>query len=212
MNLIHFDLKPENILLEASSSKIRIIDLGSSMKSDETKGCRDYLVSRFYRAPEILLSLPYTNAVDVWSVACILFELYTAAPLFPAQNSSELLRMMYELLGPLPASVVEKIPEYKKKFTQVKDKPGFYDFLRPLERSTRFEDRKVYFERKLNYANRCRDLPKESLQRACLSEETVSQFKDLILSMVLWDASCRPEPMSLLEHPFMKTLSKLSVR
>jgi serine/threonine protein kinase len=213
VNLIHFDLKPENILLDtAASHKIRIIDLGSSMKADETQGCKDYLVSRFYRAPEIVLKLAYTNAVDVWSVGCILFELYAGKPLFPAQNSSELLMMIYELVGPLPASVVEKIPSYKKIFSPEEKKPGFYKFSRPLERDGRFEDRRAYFERKLNYANRCRDVFQASVQKNYLSQEIIDQFKDLILSMLSWDASCRPGPLALLEHPFMKTISELNTK
>jgi serine/threonine protein kinase len=87
IEIVHFDLKPENILLENPKRlKLRVIDFGAAKKTKDLEECNDYLVSRFYRAPEICLSLPYTHAVDVWSVACILVELATSEPLFPAKD------------------------------------------------------------------------------------------------------------------------------
>ena len=75
-NIIHCDLKPENILLKKSNrSGIRVIDLGSSCFVDER--VYTYIQSRFYRSPEVILGLAYGTAIDMWSFACILAELYT---------------------------------------------------------------------------------------------------------------------------------------
>ena len=82
-NIIHCDLKPENILLkDISRSGIKIIDFGSSCFAN----CKLYTYiqvlninktkSRFYRAPEILLGIPYTNQIDMWSFGCIVAELH----------------------------------------------------------------------------------------------------------------------------------------
>lgn len=74
--IIHCDLKPENILLcQEKRSKLRIIDFGSSCYvNDRTY---NYIQSRFYRAPEILLGLEYGTPIDMWSLGCIVAELIT---------------------------------------------------------------------------------------------------------------------------------------
>jgi dual specificity tyrosine-phosphorylation-regulated kinase 2/3/4 len=87
-NVIHCDLKPENILLKSpDKSGIKVIDFGSSCFSNER--IYTYIQSRFYRAPEIILGIPYTTAIDMWSFGCILAELYTGFPLFPGESEME---------------------------------------------------------------------------------------------------------------------------
>ena len=84
-NLIHCDLKPENILLKTpDKSGIKVIDFGSSCFANEI--IYTYIQSRFYRAPEIILGITYTAAIDMWSFGCILVELCTGMPLFPGES------------------------------------------------------------------------------------------------------------------------------
>jgi dual specificity tyrosine-phosphorylation-regulated kinase 2/3/4 len=83
--IIHCDMKPENLLLkQENKSGIKVIDLGSSCKTNEIM--YTYIQSRFYRAPEIILGVEYTSAIDMWSFGCILCELYTGHPIFPGQD------------------------------------------------------------------------------------------------------------------------------
>ncbi|KAJ2626812.1 dual specificity protein kinase yak1, partial [Coemansia sp. RSA 1287] len=80
--IIHADLKPENILLEGMEKPvIKIIDFGSACFEWQTTFT--YIQSRFYRSPEILLGLPYSSRIDMWSLGCIVAELYLGLPLFP---------------------------------------------------------------------------------------------------------------------------------
>jgi serine/threonine protein kinase len=74
LGIIHCDLKPENILIKSyRRCEIKVIDLGSScFKSDNL--CL-YVQSRSYRAPEVILGLPYDQKIDLWSLGCILAEL-----------------------------------------------------------------------------------------------------------------------------------------
>lgn len=58
-----------------------------------------YIQSRFYRAPEIILGIPYTPSIDVWSFGCILVELYTGLPIFPAEDEKELISCIAEVIG-----------------------------------------------------------------------------------------------------------------
>lgn len=76
LGLIHCDLKPENILVKSySRCEVKVIDLGSSCF--ETDHLCSYVQSRSYRAPEVILGLPYGKKIDIWSLGCILAELCT---------------------------------------------------------------------------------------------------------------------------------------
>ena len=83
--IIHCDLKPENILLRhPKRSAIKVIDFGSSCR--DTKTMYTYIQSRYYRAPEVILGVKYTVAIDMWSLGCTLMEMHTGEPLFGGQN------------------------------------------------------------------------------------------------------------------------------
>ena len=97
-HIVHADLKPENIMLESpDSNKIRIIDFGSSCL--QNLSIHTYIQSRYYRSPEVLLGGVYGTQIDVWSLGCIIYELFTTKPLFRAKSSSQLLMMHTELLN-----------------------------------------------------------------------------------------------------------------
>ncbi|EIE79636.1 hypothetical protein RO3G_04341 [Rhizopus delemar RA 99-880] len=65
----------------------------------ESQRVYTYIQSRFYRSPEIILGLDYTKAIDMWSLGCILAELYTGIPLFPGENEQEQLACIMEIMG-----------------------------------------------------------------------------------------------------------------
>ena len=121
LHIIHCDLKPENILLKSSdSSNIRLIDLGSGCFEHER--VFSYVQSRFYRAPEVILGINYTTAIDMWSLGCILAELYIANPLFPAENEFELVSMILELFDVPPFEILAKASR-KKIFFDRENRP-----------------------------------------------------------------------------------------
>ena len=88
----------ENILLRPQGqSSVKVIDFGSSCY--EHQRVYTYIQSRFYRSPEVILGLPYSMAIDMWSLGCILTELYTGYPLFPGENEVEQLACIMEIFG-----------------------------------------------------------------------------------------------------------------
>lgn len=127
--VIHRDIKPSNILANESCD-IRICDFGFAR--GEAEDLTEYVVTRFYRAPEVMLSnQKYSTAVDIWSIGCSFFELITGKPQFQAKNYLELVKMMIQVLGkPSPESLkfitnehalsyITKLQDFpKKKATQ----------------------------------------------------------------------------------------------
>jgi len=101
--VIHRDIKPSNLLLN-SDCLVKVADFGLArsclQKYDEAVGpvMTDYVATRWYRAPEILLgSHEYTKAVDLWSVGCILGELLSGKPIFPGTSAINQLERIIEV-------------------------------------------------------------------------------------------------------------------
>ncbi|CAN8102946.1 unnamed protein product [Discula destructiva] len=104
-SIIHADLKPDNILVNEQRNILKICDLGTAIdRSDAATAHNEltpYLVSRFYRAPEIILGVPYDYSIDMWSIGCTLYELYTGKILFTGDSNNQMLRAIIEVRGKL---------------------------------------------------------------------------------------------------------------
>lgn len=116
-SIIHCDLKPENILLtNRGSNSIKIIDFGSACFTDER--LYTYIQSRFYRAPEIILGIPYNCSIDVWSLGLILAELFLGYPLFPGEDEHEQLAYILQYLNFPPQSLLSKATRLDEFFNE----------------------------------------------------------------------------------------------
>ncbi|GBG26397.1 Mitogen-activated protein kinase 4 [Hondaea fermentalgiana] len=99
-NVIHRDLKPSNILVN-SACELRVCDFGLARGMHaETEDLTIYVVTRWYRAPELILACDhYSSAIDIWSVGCIFAELISRRPLFPGEDFLHQLKLICEVLG-----------------------------------------------------------------------------------------------------------------
>merc|ERR1719515_645864 len=113
--MLHRDIKPSNILLN-SECQVKVCDFGlarSVMQQNDHSAnpvLTDYVATRWYRAPEILLgSTSYTKGVDTWSVGCIIGELISGKPIFPGTSTMNQLDRIMEVTGRPSADDVEAI-------------------------------------------------------------------------------------------------------
>ncbi|XP_059660080.1 serine/threonine-protein kinase MHK isoform X3 [Cornus florida] len=94
----HRDLKPENLLV--TNDIIKIADFGLAREVSSMPPFTDYVSTRWYRAPEVLLqSSSYTPAIDMWAVGAILAELFTLCPIFPGESETDQLYKICCVLG-----------------------------------------------------------------------------------------------------------------
>ena len=99
-DILHRDIKPSNVLINEDCT-IKICDFGLSRNFSE-KSCdlTEYVVTRFYRAPEVMLcSHQYTKAIDIWSAGCTFGELLSKKYLFPGENYLNQIKVIIEILG-----------------------------------------------------------------------------------------------------------------
>ncbi|KAF8022142.1 hypothetical protein BT93_G2325 [Corymbia citriodora subsp. variegata] len=179
LGIIHCDLKPENILIKSyRRSEIKVIDLGSScFKSDNL--CL-YVQSRSYRAPEVILGLPYDQKIDIWSLGCILAELCSGEVLFPNDAIVMILARMIGMFGPIDQEMLERGQETPKYFTEE------YDLYFINEETNQLE----YI------------IPEESSLEGHVQVSDIG-FLDFLRNLLEIDPKRRPTASEALEHPWL---------
>ncbi|CAJ1451865.1 unnamed protein product [Effrenium voratum] len=112
--IVHCDLKPQNLLLDGKSQTLKICDFGTAKRMIFGEPQRTYMVSRYYRAPELILGATnYTTAVDLWSAGCVFGELILGQPLFTGKDGIDQLVQIVKVLGtPSPTQLRAMNPNY----------------------------------------------------------------------------------------------------
>jgi len=107
LRIVHADIKPDNIIVSEDLKNVKLCDFGSAfLETDTDNDPTPYLVSRFYRAPEIILGLNYDRMLDLWSVGVCLYELFTGHVMIPGRSNNEMLKLMMEFKGKFPNKIL----------------------------------------------------------------------------------------------------------
>ncbi|PKA57321.1 Serine/threonine-protein kinase AFC3 [Apostasia shenzhenica] len=208
LRLIHTDLKPENILLVSSeyvkvptrkrnthdemqfrclpkSSAIKLIDFGST--AFENHDHNSIVSTRHYRAPEIILGLGWHYPCDLWSVGCILVELYSGEALFQTHENLEHLAMMERVLGPIPEHMIKRSHSSASKY---------------FKRGTQLNWPEGAVSRESIRAVRKLDRLKDLVSRHV--DHSRSSLTDLLHGLLRFEPSERLTALEALNHPFFK--------
>jgi len=190
--LIHADLKPENVLVKSySRCEVKVIDFGSSCFVDDHLS--SYVQSRSYRAPEVLLGLPYNQKIDIWSLGCIVAELWTGYVLFQNDSIQSLLARVVGIVGPVPTKMLASgkfVPQY---FTQ--DGRLYKEVQAPAQA---VQVPAGHTERRVHLY-----LPKQSSLRQRLRSED-AEFVAFVASLLTVDPAERPTASEALQHAWLQ--------
>ncbi|CAF1299374.1 unnamed protein product [Adineta steineri] len=103
----HRDVKPENILIK--DDILKLADFGSCRQTLSKQPFTEYISTRWYRAPECLLTDGYyRNQMDIWSAGCVMYEIITLKPLFPGSNELDQISKIHDVLGTPSSSILDK--------------------------------------------------------------------------------------------------------
>nr|XP_040024628.1 homeodomain-interacting protein kinase 3-like isoform X3 [Gasterosteus aculeatus aculeatus] len=210
LGLIHADLKPENIMLVDPSRQpyiVKVIDFGSASHVSKAV-CSTYLQSRYYRAPEIILGLPFSEAIDMWSLGCVIAELFLGWPLYPGALEYDQIRYISQTHGVPAEQLLNKGTKTSRFFCKESNSPYASWRLKTTEEHEKETGLKSKEARK--YIFSCLDdiahvnvvlSPDGSAMQAEKADRR--EFVSLLSSMLLIDAEDRTVPTSVLNHPFL---------
>ncbi|XP_055717153.1 homeodomain-interacting protein kinase 3 isoform X4 [Salvelinus fontinalis] len=210
MGLIHADLKPENIMLVdpvRQPYRVKVIDFGSASHVSKAV-CSTYLQSRYYRAPEIILGLPFCEAIDMWSLGCVIAELFLGWPLYPGALEYDQIRYVSQTQG-LPGEHLLNVgTKTARFFCRESDSPYSAWRLKSTDEHETETGMKSKEARK--YIFNCLDDIAHvnlvmNLEGSDLLAEKVDrrEFVGLLKRMLWIDAEKRITPAEALSHSFM---------
>ncbi|KAM9505246.1 homeodomain-interacting protein kinase 1-like isoform 6-T6 [Salvelinus alpinus] len=209
LGLIHADLKPENIMLVdplRQPYRVKVIDFGSASHVSKAV-CSTYLQSRYYRAPEIILGLPFCEAIDMWSLGCVMAELFLGWPLYPGASEYGQIRYISQTQG-LPAEYLLSAGTKTSRFFN-RGPDSSYPLWRLKTPSEHEAELGIKSKEARKYIFNCLDDMMQVNMTSLVGTDVLAEksdrreFIDLLKKMLTLDADKRITPMKTLNHPFV---------
>ncbi|KAJ6641719.1 Serine/threonine-protein kinase PRP4 like [Pseudolycoriella hygida] len=194
--ILHADIKPDNILVNESNLILKLCDFGSASLITDNE-ITPYLVSRFYRAPDIILGMTYDYGIDMWSAGCTIYELYTGKILFSGKSNNQMLKFFMDLKGKIPNRIIRK-GQFKDQHFDASCNFLYHEIDKLTERE------KIVV---MPVIKPCRNLGAELIAEQNLPEDQhrkVTQLRDLLDGIFALDPSKRISLNQALAHPFIQ--------
>lgn len=190
--------------MNKTTHRLKIIDLGSACS--EKHFPFQYIQSRYYRSPEVMLGVPLTSAIDMWSFGCILLELYLGIPIFPGTSGYDQLLKIFEILGLPPQEIIHSSTNKNKYFVQ--DSTGYrYKSVAEFEKETKAKLPEIKRYHNLRSLSDIKKIYRKShlRQKASAKDEArLEEFYDLLKRILVIDPSQRLNVDEAISHPFFK--------
>ncbi|XP_071432112.1 homeodomain-interacting protein kinase 4 [Pithys albifrons albifrons] len=208
LSIIHADLKPENIMLVDHLRypfHVKLIDFGSAILLPEVCHIqKPYIQTRFYRAPEILLGLPFCEKVDIWSLGCVIAELHLGWPLYPGLDEYDQVRYICSTLGLPQGKLLCAAQKTQSFFQRVPCSTGTWQLKPPGKVMAKPMERREHVFSSLDQlaAGNIFLVPnpdQEELAKCC----DLYGMVELVKKMLTWDSHERITPRAALQHPFI---------
>lgn len=210
LGLIHADLKPENIMLVDPMHqpfRVKVIDFGSASHVSKAV-CSTYLQSRYYRSPEVLLGLPFCEAIDMWSLGCVIAELFLGWPLYPGSSEYDQIRYIMQTQG-LPTDHMLNNATKTNRFF-IHGTGACYPFWRLKTTEEHELETNIKSKEVRKYIFNCLDdmtqinFPSQLVGSELLAEKADrKEFIDLLKRMLVLDQEHRITPHEALNHNFV---------
>ena len=205
LGLIHADTKPENIMLldpRRQPFKVKLIDFGSASPVEKAIQST-YLQSRYYRAIEILLGLPFNESIDMWSLGCVMAELFLGWPLYPGSSEYDQIRYICQTQG-FPHQTILQQGQKTSRFFNLINYQWKFKSAEQYERETGIkskEARKFIF----NSIDEIHQIHLKQDSTLLFQAEKLDRqyFVDLLKKMIHLDQHQRITPNQALHHPFI---------
>lgn len=228
LGLVHSDVKPENILLGSySRAQVKLIDFGSSCYLTDRQS--SYIQSRSYRAPEVVLGLPYDGKIDIWSLGCVVAEMYTGEVTFQNDSIVSMLSRIEAICGAFPRNMIAQGRQSGRFFArsgllyesvdcdddeEKKDPAGLLNFEEDDDDGKHgdsqplfdvFQPKSTTLAARLGFESNLMELPKGTAE-----EHEQALFVDFVRGMLTIDPDSRLSADEALQHPWIVSGASLT--
>ncbi|KAH8732586.1 kinase-like domain-containing protein [Phaeosphaeriaceae sp. PMI808] len=203
--VIHLDLKPDNVLVSTDKKTIKLADFGTAVDKRDIIERTEYLVSRFYRAPEIILGMDISYPVDMWAIGCTVYELWTGKILFTGRSNNQMVKAFMDCLG-WPSEKLLRKGLANNILTHFEFGSALKFISREVDKQDQHVVRKIEQQKKVN-----RDI-KSRVHEAARGIATtdsprvaeLNELTDLLNSCLHMNVEKRITPKEALNHTFFK--------